>query len=177
VTFDIGQGPVPATTVARGHAALSIPMSGPPGTYTVTAAYAGDATHKPSTARAGGLVETKAPTALSFGVDRTQISGSGKTLNLGLYAALTSGGTLLPNKPVVFTFCNTLTGRTVTVVRTTRANGRADVGAITLPGGLYTFSASFGEGRADIAADQNYAGSHTRTASALLLLGIALVIA
>jgi hypothetical protein len=171
VNFDIGQGPVPATTGATGVATTTITLLAPPGSYEVRAIYAGDDLHLPSSAGPVGFTETKASTALVLKTSRISIGIPKGTraklphvrMDTGIYAALTTSGAPLPRKGVTFTLYNRLHRRTTVFARTTDGNGRAVLGIVDLIPGIYDVSAAFGTGMAGTAVDANYSASVTRT--------------
>jgi hypothetical protein len=176
VIFDIGQGAVPATTDAAGRAGVSIAVSGTIGTHRLTATYAGDADHQPSSAQSEPFTETKAPTALALGSTKRRVVLAGRALDTGLYATLTTAGTPLPRKAVVFTLTRAVTGKVTTIARTTGPDGRAMLGPVDVRAGKYTISAAFGTADAGTTVDPDYAASHSDSASVLLTPGIVVML-
>jgi hypothetical protein len=184
VTFDLGDGPVPAVTDTNGHATVRVPVSGAAGQHTVVAGYGGDDAHLSSTARTTYL-QTKAATTLTMRASGFIKIGMAngqeparplRNIGTGLYAVLTSGGQPLPQRSVVFTFDSVLFGRDASFVRSTGPDGRARLGTVPLVPGLYRIRASFGTGQPGTAVDPSYEGSETRSWTGLLLPGISLVV-
>jgi hypothetical protein len=183
VTFDIGQGPVAALTGTDGVASATIRVLGTVGTHHLTASYAGDATHLPSTAQSADFTELKAPTALGLKATSSSVRASlvGPrpkppliNIDTGLVATLTSGGQPLPQKSVVFTLTSRAPNRTVVVSRTTDLNGEADLGVLALVPGVYTVTVEFGTSTVGTTVDPVYAAATTRPASYVLIPGHAI---
>ena len=162
VSFDVGEGPVPATTDASGHASTTVTLQGTTGSYQVVANYAGDATHLPSSATSPTFAVTKAATALVLKTSRTQIiKVPGATsplarLDTGLYAVLTANGNPLPRKAVLFTLSRRSTGEVYRFARTTDLAGRAVLGLVDINQGPYRVTVEFGTGASGTAVDPTY---------------------
>jgi hypothetical protein len=167
VTFDVGQGAVPATTDASGHATTTLTLQGTTGSYRVLANYAGDATHLPSSATSPPFTVTRASTALLLQTSRTQIvkvAGAKpplSRLDTGLYAVLTANGDPLPRKAVLFTLTRRSTGEVYRFARTTDLAGRAVLGLIDINQGPYRVTVEFGTGASGTAVDQLYSPATT----------------
>jgi large repetitive protein len=139
VTFTLGTQTCQGTTSATGTASCSITIAQAAGTYTVGAAYAGDATTKSSTATSPFTISL-APTAT---VAATPVVGATTT---PLSATLTSGSSPLAGKPMTLALgANSCTA-------TTNASGVATCSVNTPSGTTAQFVASF-------ATDGSYAGS------------------
>jgi hypothetical protein len=182
VTFDAGQGPIVATTDANGRATTTIPITGPPGIHRITAGYAGDADHLPSSAQSAEFTELKAPTALTLGganirlgtlKDLSKTATQSGTIDSRLFATLTTSGRPLTQKAVVFTITKYGT-RTVALsaVRTTDSNGRANLGAVRLTPGIYIVSAAFGINAPGSVVDAVYGASSTSPWTVILVPGV-----
>ncbi|MDT4915153.1 MAG: hypothetical protein QOC66_4281 [Pseudonocardiales bacterium] len=183
VNFDIGQGQVAAITDANGHVSASIPALGSIGVHHVTATYAGDAEHLPSSGQSNDFTETKAPTSLVLKATRGSVLRSLQpplaklplvNMDTGLVATLSSAGTPLAQKAVLFTLRSSLTGKTISASRTTDLNGRAVLGIVTVVPGVYVVTGVFGTSAAGAAVDSVYGPSSTPATSYVLLPGIAI---
>ncbi len=195
VTFDIsGQGPVSAITDASGKATASIPVNSTPGTYQVTASYAGTASFLPSSAVSSSFTVTKAGTTLTLSSTKKvfAIGGAPKlpalrlasngavapaqstalipvfNIDSGLVATLkTAAGQPLSQRSVLFTLKGTLFRQTVTAARTTDLNGNAVLGVLALVPDVYTITAVFGLAATGTSVDPVYASSAITPASVL----------
>jgi hypothetical protein len=165
VTFGVGSASVAAVTNGSGVATATIPLADPPGGDTLSASYAGSAGLQPATASAPFTI---APAATTLSISTTT-SAVPAGANSGVSATLTSGGAPLTSTPVYFDL--SAGGAIVdTVVATTNEFGVAPLGALSLPAGTYTVSASFGSpavalvggGSAD-AAEPDYQASSAST--------------
>jgi Bacterial Ig-like domain (group 3) len=135
ITFTLGSASVTAPTDAGGRATATLPLQDAVGNYSITAAYAGDATHQPSSSsppRPFGI--TTVPTAL------TVPAGSTKTISAML--TRTAPNIPLPQQTVIFT---TLGAGAVVkqFTATTDPQGRAQIPVGALADGTYTVTAQF----------------------------------
>ncbi|MEP7047822.1 MAG: Ig-like domain repeat protein, partial [Ilumatobacteraceae bacterium] len=131
ITFSLGSVSITAPTDVNGRATASLLLQDAVGSYTVAAAYGGDATHLGSTSsRAFGIV--KVPTALTVPV------GVAKSVSAVL--TRTVPNIPLPQQTVYFTFTGPVT---VQLTAATDPQGRAQVSTGSLPDGTYTVSARF----------------------------------
>ena len=183
VNFDIGEGQVAAVTDGDGQVSASIPVFGTVGLRHVTATYAGDLTHLPSSGSSNDFSEVKAPTALAVTATRSSVSESLKTarpklplmnIETGLVATLTSAGKPLTQRSVLFTLYSAQLRKTVLATRTTDLNGRAKLGVVTLVPGTYTLTVAFGTAAAGTAVDPVYGASSSPTKSFVLVPGKAI---
>ena len=180
ITFSLGATTVAGTMNSSNEATAVIPLIEPPGTYTVSASYAGDAGDQPATG-SGTLTITPAPTAVALSAPATGQITSG--VNSGLTATLTTDGVPLPQKPVYFEVSTPAKGGTPgTVVGTgigiTNGSGVAQAGPITvLPGDIgagYSVTAYFGASSVPVpggtagetynASDPDYSASTSNSA-------------
>ncbi|RKS68006.1 Ig-like domain-containing protein [Motilibacter peucedani] len=158
VTVALGATSATGTTAADGSATVRLPLRTTPGSYAVTASYAGDATHAPASATRTAFTVGKALTLLTPGatVART--------------FTLTSGSTRLQDKAVLVDAWGTSKGRVVHVVhavRRTDADGRVDLSGLTLVPGVLAVTAVFGADVPGSPADPLYGAS----ASATVVMG------
>jgi hypothetical protein len=131
VTFSLGSASATASTNGAGLATATLPLQDAVGSYTLSASYAGDLTHKSSTAtRPFGIV--KVPTVLTApGIASGTVSSALKR---------SASGSPVPQQSVMFT----LTGPVVKkFTATTDPQGQAIASTGVLPDGAYTVSAEF----------------------------------
>ncbi len=149
VTFSLGPTTVAAVTNGAGTATAVVPLIEPPGSYTLSASYAGDANDQPATGL-GTINIAPAPTALVLTAPATGQLTSG--VNSGVTATLTTNGAPLAQKPVYFEVSTPSKGGTPgTVVGTgigiTNGSGVAQAGSIAvIPGDVgagYSVTAYF----------------------------------
>ncbi|HEX6394072.1 MAG TPA: hypothetical protein VFZ97_11565 [Acidimicrobiales bacterium] len=170
ITFDLGPSSVTAPTNSSGVATATIPLIEPPGTYTLTASFAGDASDQPAAAHESFQI-SKAATSLTLSPPTGQISFG---VNSGAKATLTSGGTPLAQKAVYFVISQSGTpiGASVGI---TNSKGVAQAGIINfVPGtgaGGYSLTAYFGSSTTPLpggtynATDPDYLASTSSAAS------------
>jgi hypothetical protein len=140
VTFALGSGGVPAPTNAAGLATASLVLQDVPGLYSLTASYAGDATHLASDATTTGVSIAKATTTLTLAAAPPVGGGSG--IATGLTATLLrSTGAPLSQRTVYFVLVGPTGTRVVPAI--TDSLGRATLGTLALPIGTQTVTARF----------------------------------
>ena len=202
VTFDVGgQGAIPATIAASGHASATIRMLGYPGSVRLNAAYDGAPGYQSSSARSAAFSVTKAPTALALSSTKKvfAIGGAPKlpalrvnpggtvappntsaapvyNIDTGMVATLTSAGQAMPQRAVLFTLKGAVTKQTVTAVRTTDSSGNAFLGIVALRPDIYTITAVFGVDAPGSAVDPIYATSAIPPATVVLAPGLKVTI-
>jgi hypothetical protein len=135
VTFALGGSIVTAATDANGLASATLPLTSDPGTYSLTAAFDGDASFQPSASGRVPIAVSKQATVL--------VLAAGAGAGNGASATLTAAGSPLREKSVVF-----VSRRGTNVVGATSAitgrDGVARVPASALPTGDFTVTAYFG---------------------------------
>jgi hypothetical protein len=172
ITFSLGATTVTASTNSSGVAAATLPLISPPGSYTVTASYAGDANNQPATAAQPKFQINKAGTLLTLTASGPISPGQ----NTNATATLMSGGSPLSQKPVYFVLTNSGGTPVGASVGITNGTGTAQAGAINFtPSGAssnYTLTAYFGSSATPLpngsynASDPDYAGSSASKALA-----------
>jgi hypothetical protein len=134
VTLGFGQSSCTATTNASGVATCTVTVVDGPGSYPITASFAGDGVYLASSGPSTMTVTGKSATAIVDNVTGTFLQGSSLTLS----GTLTANGSPLAGKTVKLTFGST------SCTGTTNASGVATCG-ITVPGptGTTTTTATF----------------------------------
>ncbi len=174
ITFDLNGVSVTEPTGSNGVAQASLPLVANPGTYPLTATFAGGGQDAPVSA-AGTFQVVQAPTNLVLSAPSPITLGADQAT-----ATLTSNGTPLPQKTVFFVLSS---GATVVGTSTgiTNSSGVAQSGAITVPpittGSGYTMTAYFGSTAVPLltgtynAADPDYSGSTSSVGSLSIVQG------
>ncbi len=130
VTFSLGSASATALIDGSGRATASLPLQDVVGNYTLSAAFAGDATYQPSSAQRAFSI-TKVPTTVT-------ISSAAKTVTAVL--SRTAPTVPLPQQTVYFTVSGPISKQITT---TTDPQGRAVLPMSSWPDGTYTVSAQF----------------------------------
>lgn len=144
VTLQLGSQQASGTTDANGTASIALPLSQPPGSYTVVATFAGatvqGTNYQASSSAPGAFAITPAPTMLS-------LAPAPAVATFGAAAAVTATladntGSGLVQRTVLFT----VTGNGLTYNKTAITDylGRAALGTVPLPAGTYSVAAAFG---------------------------------
>jgi hypothetical protein len=143
VSFSVGGSSLSATTNGSGIATVQLPLSGTPGSYELTAGFAGTTSLASASAAAPFSIATLPTTlALSAG-GGTVVDGT----NTGISAALQSGGVGVSEHTVAFVLTPTGGGAPVIQTRITNLDGNAALGVVSQPlEGTYTVRAYFGPG-------------------------------
>lgn len=129
-------------TDAFGHVSVTLPVTAPAGSSSVSASFAGDAANLPSSA-AGALTVVKAAPTLVIGGLTSGHPGTPNEITATLTDAL---GAPMPQRAIAFTVANPQTPDVAqTRVVTTNRLGIAALGPITVTGGSYTVRAVFGD--------------------------------
>jgi hypothetical protein len=173
VSFSVGSAIATAITGSTGVAATTVPLSNlEPGSYTLTATYAGNASDAAASTSEAFAV-APASTALSLTVPSSQLVSGAPN---GISAKLTTpglNGTGVAQKTVYFELSDPSTGTVVGgATGETNSAGVANAGVITLSpgdaGSSYVVSAYFGPANLALpggatldAADQDYSSSST----------------
>jgi hypothetical protein len=166
VAVQVGTQAKEVTTGSDGSATVTIPLALSPGTFGVTASYAGGTTYSGVSARGRDFTVTRAPTTLTLAPSAASATYSSSE-STGIVATLQASGGGLAQKSVYFTIDNGSGGVTHRVA-ITDANGKAPLGTVTLPAGSYTVSAAFADAVSDPAvaySDPNYQGSSSSPAT------------
>jgi hypothetical protein len=127
----LGNATATANIDISGRATSTLLLQDPIGGYTLSASYAGDATHRGSS-DARPFVITKVPTAL------TVSPGAAKTISADL--SRTAPSTPLPQQTVFFNVAGPVTRQ---LTAATNPQGRALLPTGALPDGAYTVTAEF----------------------------------
>ncbi len=172
----LGSQEAAAATGGDGLAVMSLPLSQPPGTYSLWASYAGGTVSAATAYSAvssgvGAFTVTPAQTTLTLS---PQTAGTiyGSAAPTGVVATLRSGGSGLPQKSLYFT----IDGGSLGVAHAfaiTDQTGKATLGALSLPAGSYTVSAAFASAIGDPTVaytDPDYQGSSTPASTTLTIL-------
>jgi hypothetical protein len=140
LTFTIGSSRRVAVTDATGTATVQLPLIDLPGIYTVTAAFAGDATLAASS-KSVPFTITSLPTSLALGGGGTVIDGG----DTGIKATLTTGGVPLPQRTIEFVLSQG--AKQIVQTRFTDPSGVAALGTVPVTlNGTYTVQAYYGPG-------------------------------
>jgi hypothetical protein len=144
VAVQVGTQAKEVTTGNDGSATVTMPLALSPGTYSVSASYAGGTasgtTYSGTSAQGSDFTVTPAPTTLTLAQSSARTTYSNPT---GITAALQSNGIALAQKPVYFTISGN--GSTTHMVTITDANGNAALGALALSPGSYSVSVAFAD--------------------------------
>ena len=140
VVFTVGGSGRVARTDASGNATVQLPLTAPPGEYTITASYSGNEELQPASAEAL-ITITPTGTTLSLLFDEQRVGVEG--IEPGVTAKLTdeSGGPLL-QRTVYFTLEGGPEGL-ITIPVITNNTGVARLPALRLPEGDYSLTARF----------------------------------
>jgi CSLREA domain-containing protein len=140
VTLGLGPASRQAETDDSGRVTAAIPLLALPGNYQVTASFAGAAQEAPSSATRQDTFEiTKQTTTLSL----DPVSASGAAGDDKLMVATLADATGLPLAEQTVFFVVTGSGGSFSVPVITDYLGRAPLGNVSLPPGIYTVNAYF----------------------------------
>ncbi|MBV9279667.1 MAG: PxKF domain-containing protein [Chloroflexi bacterium] len=141
VTVSLGGQQGLGTTNSSGIATITVPLAQPPGTYNLTASFAGGSGYQASTQTLSGAFQiTPAPTTLTLTPSSTSMP---RAASVPITATLQDGGgNGLAQKPIVFTVSGN--GLTYQSNVFTDSSGRAQLGLVSLPAGSYSVTAAFG---------------------------------
>jgi len=137
IVFSLGGTTVGATTITGGTATATLPLNGPPGSYTLTASYAGDASDAP-TAASEPFVISKIATALSLSVPASGQFPFDEDNGVSATLSTSVGGVPLSQKTLYFVYSNQ-NGPVAAAAGITNDQGVAQAGLLSLPPGLVTY--------------------------------------
>lgn len=157
ITFDFGANTWVVDTNGDSQATLTLPLTEAPGSYTLSASYAGDANDAPASATSS-LDVSPISTNLSLNAPTSMVAGAAS----GVSATLTTGGDQpLAGQPVWFVVSNS-SGTVLTTSSITDANGVAAAGVLEVPAaptGNYTIAAYFASSAVPLANGSTYNAS------------------
>ena len=174
IVFSLAGSSVSATTDSSGTATAHVPIMETPGSYTLTASYAGGTEDLPA-AVSSNFTVTRAETTLQVSTPAPaqliDYADSGVTATL-----TTSSGAPLPQKTVYFDLLDPQGGVVASVAQATNGAGIAQAGALNIPPGDvgpgYVITALFGSSAVPLAGgvtydatDPDYAPSTSRSAT------------
>ena len=135
ITFALGTASIDASTNASGRASATLPLQDAVGTYTVSASYGGDATHRAS-ADTHSFGITKVGTALTL--------SAATATTVSAVLSRTAPSIPLPQQTVYFSVTGPATSPVTRLfTASTDPQGRAQLPTGTLADGTYTVSAEF----------------------------------
>jgi len=154
VSVFLGTARATGTTAPNGVADVRLPLRVQPGTYALTASYAGSSTVEPSSVTRTGFVVSKALSTLVPSVLTATVPVTG---DASRWFTLTSAGVPLAGKAVLIDVYDRKVRRVTRVTRQTDLRGRVDLGGLTLVPGTLGVVATFGVAGAGSTADPTYA--------------------